>query len=207
MSLLILFLACGEKDSSGDDTSIEADTDTDADSDSDSDSDADTDADADADTDLRDLREGLDNEPCDSEVNGYEGQPGAARYFYGYFDHADPQAVVGLEQAILKATSEWDNGDCVISWDVAGTRGAALGCEDCEFSLDLTMVLNEGETDCPSALVDQLGGESYTVEYDVDEDFNGVSHFHYHQSGTHLGSGVYDETRSTYITSTTCMWF
>lgn len=209
MSLLLILFACGEKDtppdSSIDDSDADADSDTDTDSDADADSDADTDADADTDP-LRDLREQLGNEPCDSQVGGFEDHAGAARYYYGYFEH-DGTDVVGFEQAILKATSEWSSGDCVVHWDVTGTEGAPSGCTDCEFSMDLTMSLNEGETTCPEGLIGQLGGQGYGEVYDVDEDYNGVAHFHFNGSGAHFGSGVYDPTRATYVTSATCLWF
>ena len=77
MSLLLLLLACGDKDSPDDTVILD---DSDADSDTDSDSDSDSDADSDADTDpLRDLRTSLDNEPCDTQVGGLEDQAGAAR--------------------------------------------------------------------------------------------------------------------------------
>ena len=166
---------------------------------------ADTDTDADADTDpLRDLREGLDNEPCDSQIGGYEDNAGAARYFYGLFQH-DGATVTGIEQALLKATSEWSEGDCQATWLATGTEDAPSGCTDCDYAFALTMELDPTETDCPTELVDQLGGEGYTVFYNVEE-VNGVSHFTY-TSGSQLGSGVYDDDEASYVTAATCVWF
>jgi hypothetical protein len=204
MTLLMLVLACGDKDESPtDDTSAEADTDTDTDTDADADADTDTDTDADTDP-LRDLRDDLDNEPCDSQLEGFESNAGAARYYYGRFDH-DGSSAMGFEQALLKATSEWSEGDCQVTWTATGTEGAPIDCDDCAYSLALSMELDGDQTDCPSGLVDQLGGDSYSITYNVEE-VNGVSHYIF-SSGTPLGSGVYNDDTSSYVTRATCMWF
>ena len=92
-----------------------------------------------------------------------------------------------------------------MTWTASGSEGEPVNCDDCSYSLTLSMELDEAQTDCPSALVDQLGGDSHSTTYNVEE-VNGVSHYTF-TSGTQLGSGVYNANTSSFVTSATCMWF
>ena len=216
MLTLLLILACGDKDVTDDssleadtDSDTDADTDTDSDADGDADSDADSDADADSDTDadtdtLPDLSQGLDQDYCDSAA-GKEDWAGATSYYLGLYDWDSATAFSGKESWLLYATSEWSAGDCVLVWDVSGTKGDTDACGACDYGLAISATLDATNTTCSEAITS--GEETWSSNYDVAEGGDGTIDVFFASSGNPLGAGYANADGLTWVSDRSCIWF
>ena len=209
---LSLCLGCGDKDDTappeGDtDTDTDTDTDSDADADADSDTDADADADADSDTDadpLPDLTEDLDQDVCEDGP----GDEGATTYYLGTYLNNRGAPLVGTEQWIWYANSQWEavgGADCVVTWNVVGTECSTDACTDCDIGIIATAEIDIDATTCPEAGYADL--ESWEERYAVRYNEDGSADWFFATTGNPLASGFWNEAGQNFVTAASCWWF
>ncbi len=136
--------------------------------------------------------------------------PGATSYFVGDFDISG-DTVTGMEYWILFANTPWqelDGEDCQVQWQVEGSKGEAIACSACQYSLNLNMEVDRTTSTCPEGLTPSETDvdASFSVSYDVFISENNETTF-YFDSGNLLGAGYTRQGRLTYISQGTCKWF
>ena len=202
LTLLSLSLALAACPSDKEDTaSPEADTDTDTDADTD------TDTDTDADTDLPDLTAGLDEGGCE-ELPDHGAIPGARSYFVGSYLWTEEDTAEGSEQWLIFANDAWADvggSDCSVVLLTSASKGDAVACGACDFSLAVQATLDAVATDCPEEIY--AGDESWEVTYDVELAADGSATWYYASSGNPVGTGYWNASGQNFLTEGTCLWF
>lgn len=157
--------------------------------------------------DLDDPMDEIVGHEADCEEGAYYNPdiPTATSYFVGEFHFDECGTVYGKETWILYPNDKWTElggQQCQVVWSASGTKEerVALG----NYSLNLSMVVNEAETTC-SAIDDFEYDETFAVVYDVV--VQGGDSAVYFVSGTKLGEGEVNASHVTYVSDVNCKLF
>ncbi len=133
--------------------------------------------------------------------------PTATTYFVGEFHMDDCGNVQGRETWVLHPNETWRNlggKQCQVVWAVAGLREERVTVGN--YSLNLTMVVDEAESDCDDIPdFEETYEQTFSVTYDV-ADAGGASTV-YFLSGEVLGTGEANANHVTYTSGVNCKLF
>jgi hypothetical protein len=169
--------------------------------------------------DLPDPTDGITGQEhtCEDQP-AYVEVSGATAFYVGEFHFDDCGNVKGTETWLLYANPTWvENGgqDCVVVWDLDGTKVDRVNKGD--YSFDFAATIDLEATTCDE--VDggysdgedlYAGSENFTMQYDVQVDGDRAQVFWANGGSLDqqlLGEGAANGNHVTYLTDFTCPFF
>ena len=147
------------------------------------------------------------NGDCE-DLNGTE-HPGASTYFAGSYA-LNGDALTGIEEAIYVANSSWEPilgaSDCRVTWSLTGSIVQASACTTCDLHIEVSAMLDESQSDCPSELAADWQS-SWTETYGVARNDDGSSDWYFGGTGEYFASGTHSSSSVDFLSDVQCSWF
>jgi hypothetical protein len=153
----------------------------------------------------------IDTPPAESVCEDLDGtaHPGASTYFAGSYS-VNGETLTGLEEAIYVANSSWEPilgaSDCRVTWALTGTVVASSACTTCDLHIQVSAMLDESQSDCPSELAADWQS-SWTETYGVARNDDGSADWYFGSSGEYFASGNHSGSNIDFLSDVQCSWF
>jgi len=139
--------------------------------------------------------------------------PGADQHYAGGFTIAADGSVTGFEKRILFANGEWmdqkeawaQGDDCVVFWNVTGTKAPVTNCESCDFGLHFEANVDYDKSTCKKRIT--IDGNHFRGAYDIDTKDDGTIEVFFSNSGNRLARGYHRGDAFNWLTDHQCQWF
>lgn len=151
---------------------------------------------------LEQLWEQLDPNHCNDQLLG----PGATGYFIGYYELTESESWFGVEQQVLFGSNNQEviDGYCKTTWSMSGIQGEPGECGACQFSIFVSALPDNAQSDCPDSL--SPSNPEWEVTYDILV-ANGTSEFYFNNSGGFIASGSGNSEFLSFVSSPVCYNF
>lgn len=153
----------------------------------------------------------IDTPPADpgcEDLNG-TAHPGASTYFAGSYS-LNGDSLSGMEEAIYVANTSWESilesPECRVTWSLTGTTVETSACTTCDLHIEVSAMLDESQSDCPSELAADWQ-TSWSEVYGVARNGDGSADWYFGSNGDYFASGTHSNGAINFLSDVQCSWF